>query len=214
MQKILRFEMLPKFFDTLPLLQSVILTGIVSLIITTLYFEVKHSRLRGIPGPIIGRYTDAWRCYLAWKYSDRPGGIAYHQYIHQQYGDIVRVGPKTVYVNDPEAIPVVLGFKNRLDKTNSVDAFGVPGKPPILFGIRNSKEHATYRRAIQSVYSTSTVMLYEPAVDEMINKLTAIFDEKSRTGTVINVAEWCQYCEYYMNKRSMLKMRDILILIC
>jgi len=214
MQNILQFEMPLKFLDTLTLWQSVVLTAIISLIITTLYFEIKHCGLRDIPGPIIGRYTDAWRCYLAWKYSERPGGIAYHQYIHQRYGDIVRVGPKTVYVNDPAAIPLVLGFKDRLDKTNSVDAFGIPGKPPILFGIRNSKEHATYRRAIQSVYSTSTVMLYEPTVDEMINKLTAIFDEKCRSGTVVNVTEWCHYCEFYMNKRSMLEMRKILILIC
>jgi hypothetical protein len=35
------------------------------------------------------------------------------------YGDVVRIGPKTVLVLDPEAINTVLGFKERLEKVQS-----------------------------------------------------------------------------------------------
>ena len=38
----------------------------------------------------------------------------------QDYGDVVRVGPKTVAVMDPEAIPSVLGQKARLDKVSMI----------------------------------------------------------------------------------------------
>ncbi|SPJ79264.1 uncharacterized protein FTOL_07655 [Fusarium torulosum] len=182
--------------DTITFSQIVLSTVIFLLAITIVYSEIKYYGLRNIPGPLLGRYTDAWRCYLAWKFKDRPGGVAYHQHIHQRYGDVVRVGPKTVYVNDPSAIPVVLGFKDRLDKTDSVDAFGAPGMPPILFSMRDSKQHGAYRRAIQTVYSTSTVMLYQPAVDDMIKKFTTILDKKSRAGEKINLAEWCSYFVY------------------
>lgn len=199
----LPFKMAFVSVDTITFSQIVLSTVIFLLAITIVYSEIKYYGLRNIPGPLLGRYTDAWRCYLAWKFKDRPGGVAYHQHIHQRYGDVVRVGPKTVYVNDPSAIPVVLGFKDRLDKTDSVDAFGAPGMPPILFSMRDSKQHGAYRRAIQTVYSTSTVMLYQPAVDDMIKKFTTILDKKSRAGEKINLAEWCSYCEYDAASRVM-----------
>jgi hypothetical protein len=108
---------------------------------------------------------------------------------------VVRVGPQTVFINDPAGIPVVLGFKDRLEKTDSVNAFMQPGKPTSIVGIRNEQKHASYRRPIQGAYSLSSLKLYEPAIDDMVNKLTSIFDEKCQSKTVINVTEWCHFCE-------------------
>jgi hypothetical protein len=187
--------MITEQIPTLSLLQSVILVILISVIARIAYLETKHSALRGIPGPLVARYTNAWRCYLAWVYSERPGGITYHEVIHKKYGDVVRVGPRTIFINDPSGIPVVLGFKDRLEKTDSVIPFMQPGKPTSIVGIRNEQTHAAYRRPIQGAYSLSSLKLYEPAIDDMINKLEAIFDQKSKNKTVINVTEWCHFCE-------------------
>ncbi|OKL57734.1 hypothetical protein UA08_07234 [Talaromyces atroroseus] len=188
--------MITEQFPELSLLQHIILLIIISIIARITYVEIKHSVLRGIPGPLIARYTNAWRCYLAWKYSERPGGVTYHEVIHKKYGDVVRVGPRTVFINDPAAIPVVLGFKDRLEKTDSVIPFMQPGKPTSIVGIRNEQKHAAYRRPIQGAYSLSSLKLYEPAIDDMINELTGIFDEKSENKSVINVTEWCHFFAY------------------
>uniref|UniRef100_A0A093UQ86 Tryprostatin B 6-hydroxylase n=1 Tax=Talaromyces marneffei PM1 TaxID=1077442 RepID=A0A093UQ86_TALMA len=178
------------------LLQGTLLVLVVSVVTRIVCLEIKHRALSDIPGPWVARYTNAWRCYLAWVYSDRPGGITYHEVIHKKYGDVVRVGPKTVFINDPAGIPVVLGFKDRLEKTDSVNAFMQPGKPTSIVGIRNEQKHASYRRPIQGAYSLSSLKLYEPAIDDMINKLTSIFDEKCRSKTVINVTQWCHFFSY------------------
>jgi hypothetical protein len=177
------------------LLQGTLLVLVFTVVARIAYLEIKHRALSDIPGPWIARYTNAWRCYLAWVYSERPGGITYHEVIHKKYGDVVRVGPQTVFINDPAGIPIVLGFKDRLEKTDSVNAFMQPGKPTSIVGIRNEQKHASYRRPIQGAYSLSSLKLYEPAIDDMINKLTSIFDEKVRSKTVINVTEWCHFCE-------------------
>lgn len=176
---------------TLFVLSLVLLSPLISYI---LFIEVKHRDLRGIPGPLIARYTNAWRCFLAWKYAERPGGISYHQIIHNRYGPVVRVGPKTIFTCDPDAIPCVLGFKQRLQKTDSVNAFMVPGVPTSIVGIRNEQKHAAYRRPIMNAYSLSSLKAYEPAVDEMINTLVKVLDSHAREQKTINISAWCHYC--------------------
>lgn len=159
------------------------------------YLEVKHRQLSSIRGRLLARYTNAWRCYYAWKYSDRPGGVTYHEVIHRRYGNVVRFGPRTVFVNDPAAVSYILGFKDRLEKTDSVLPFMMPGKPTSIVGIRNEQKHEAYRRPISGAFSLSSLKLYESAIDDMIRKLSEIFHKKTETGEVINVTEWCHFCE-------------------
>ena len=167
---------------------------LVPIVSCLVYHEFKYRELWGLPGPLIARYTNAWRCYLAYKHRDRPTGKSYHQIIHDCYGDVVRVGPKTVFTRDPEAIPVVLGFKQRLEKSDSVIPFMVPGVRTSIVGIRNEQQHAAYRRPIQGAYSLSSLKAYEPAVDEMIETLVTILDRHAHSGQTINISAWCHYC--------------------
>ena len=181
-------------FSNSPILASSFLCVLI-LGSAVLYLEVKHKQLGNIPGPLLGRYTNAWRCFYAWRYSERPDGFTYHEVIHKRYGNIVRVGPRTVFVNDPAAIPYVLGFKDRLEKTDSVIPFMIPGKPTSIVGIRNEQKHAAYRRPISGAFSLSSLKLYEPAIDDMITKLLNIFTVKSEKQEIINVTEWCHFCK-------------------
>ncbi|KAI6369726.1 hypothetical protein MCOR25_004355 [Pyricularia grisea] len=162
-------------------------------IVTT---ELRYRHLSGFPGPILARYTNAYRAYLAWRYSNRPGGISYHEYLHNKYGTTVRMGPNIVYTDDPGAIPLVLGFKDRLMKTDHVNALQVPGQPANIGGIRDEKEHNRSRSAIEVVYSLSSLKGYEPLVDETIVELTRVFEGKARAGEVVNISEWCHYYAY------------------
>ena len=112
------------------------LLGIFVSFIFILVHENQNRDLWGIPGPLLARYTNAWRAWQAWRYAARPNGITYHEVLHERYGDVVRVGPRTVFINDAEAIPRVLGFKQRLEKSDSIIPFSVPGIHTSLVGIR------------------------------------------------------------------------------
>ena len=59
-----------------------------------------------IPGPLLASYTDLWRFFLVWN---RRPEVA-HISLHQKHGLLVRLGPNSVSVSDPEAIKVIYGI--------------------------------------------------------------------------------------------------------
>lgn len=61
------------------------------------------QRLRRIPGPFWASISDLPR--LFWVKTKEAHLI--HQQIHEKYGEVVRIGPKTVIFRDPAAIPTV-----------------------------------------------------------------------------------------------------------
>ena len=70
--------------------------------------DSRRAGLAHIPGPFLARYTDLWRFYRAVTgFGKRsrfvPGGVL------ERYGEVIRIGPKTVAVFDPAAIPTIYG---------------------------------------------------------------------------------------------------------
>ncbi|KAL9070871.1 MAG: hypothetical protein Q9157_005664 [Trypethelium eluteriae] len=147
---------------------------VISLFAFVVFHEIQNRDLWGIPGPIIARYTNAWRAWQAWQYATRPNGITYHEVLHNRYGNVVR-----------EYTPLSL-------------AFGIEVSPHSrsswLTHESNEQKHAAYRRPIQGAYSLSSLKAYEPAVDEMINKLADILEKSAQRQSILNISSWCHYC--------------------
>ncbi len=103
--------------------------AILSALLVVLYHVVrsKQYHLDHIPGPLVARYTDAWRAYKAWKFNHFKDGVNYQTELLGKYGDVVRIGPNTVLVLDPEAINSVLGFRVRLEKGPGYAVFVLGG---------------------------------------------------------------------------------------
>jgi hypothetical protein len=59
--------------------------------------------LNTIPGPVAASLTDFWRLFQVW--GRRPE--LWHNALHEKYGPVVRIGPKTVSISDPKAVQVV-----------------------------------------------------------------------------------------------------------
>ncbi len=74
----------------------------------------RAAKLEHIPGPFLAKYTDALRAYMAFKYSGREVNL--YMKLHKKYGQVVRIGPRTVSVLDPRAVPVIYNVKARLSK--------------------------------------------------------------------------------------------------
>lgn len=71
-----------------------------------------YNSLHVFPGPFWAHLTDLWR-YLDVK-GRRPERT--HIELHRQYGDIVRLGPRTLSFADPQAIKVIYGLNKGFTK--------------------------------------------------------------------------------------------------
>jgi hypothetical protein len=68
--------------------------------------------LRSIPGPAVARFFPLYR---PWRLAggDAPG---FYRALHERYGKIVRTGPKTVDISDPDAVSVIYGINSKFLK--------------------------------------------------------------------------------------------------
>lgn len=75
-----------------------------------------QSSLRVIPGPVLARFT---RFYRAWKIAQGDAPVFYRR-LHEKYGPIVRTGPRTVDISDPNAVQVIYGINSKFVKVCSL----------------------------------------------------------------------------------------------
>lgn len=78
-----------------------------------------YWRLRHIPGPILAKFSDLWRLYAVWH---GDAEITYFK-LHQQYGDVVRVGPNCASISKPDVIPSIYGIGKGFVKASARTAF-------------------------------------------------------------------------------------------
>ena len=70
--------------------------------------------LARIQGPTLAAYTDLWRFWLVWGRRAEKAHIA----LHEKYGPVVRIGPNSVSISDPEAIKVIYSHNAGLIKVS------------------------------------------------------------------------------------------------
>ncbi|KAI4632109.1 uncharacterized protein J4E87_001580 [Alternaria ethzedia] len=87
-----------------------------------------------------------------------------------EYGPIVRTAPDEVHVSDPSAIPILYPTQQPLEKTDWYLTYRAVnlGPSPDLFTDDNEKHHAAHRRTVGSVYTLSSILKNERAVDELM----------------------------------------------
>lgn len=108
--------------------QSINLTStLVSVLILTATFCFKcvidshRARLSDIPGPWIARYTNLYAVYLAWRTERGSSKVNILDDLRDTYGDVIRLGPRSVTVFDPFALPVIYGVRSRLNKVDKLN---------------------------------------------------------------------------------------------
>ena len=83
-----------------------------------------RAGLGHIPGPFLARFTSLHRLIETY----RAGYVGdYLTPLHDKYGDVVRIGPRSVSVADPAAIPTIYNTKGRFWKVRrNLDLLGKP----------------------------------------------------------------------------------------
>jgi benzoate 4-monooxygenase len=75
------------------------------------FYTYRH--LRGIPGPLLARFSDLWLLYIC-----RQSKRSYTVYdLHERLGPVVRIQPNHVSIVDERAINLVYGHGNGLEKS-------------------------------------------------------------------------------------------------
>ncbi|KAH6685047.1 cytochrome P450 [Plectosphaerella plurivora] len=152
-----------------------------------------NNRLDKYPGPLAASLTDWWRFLDV--YRRRPDIT--HRALHDKYGDVVRLGPNSLSFADPEALKTIYGLNKGFIKSDFyiVQQSIVKGmRLPSLFSSTDNDFHAQFRRCVNSAFSMSTLVQYEPFVDNT----TRLFLERTAAEYVGNtegcdLTRWLQF---------------------
>lgn len=82
-------------------------------------------------------------------------------------GSVVRIAPNEYSIDDPDAVKIIYGHGTAFTKGPWYAASGPPHEPNI-FTDRNPNSHAAERRKYASLYSMSTLVTMEQAVNHCI----------------------------------------------
>ena len=133
--------------------------------------------LRHIPGPIWARYIPGWLANHALRGEMEESVLK----AFKQYGDCVRIGPKTVMLGSPEAVQKVLGHgKNYQVKASDYNVLVV--HTPSVFSEIDREKHARKRRIAAHAYSMQSVLKMEIYVRQTTEKFLNQMDLYAKRG--------------------------------
>ncbi|GJE95941.1 cytochrome P450 [Phanerochaete sordida] len=141
--------------------------------------------LANYPGPLLAKLSKWW---LVWK--ERHGKQhLYIQELHEQYGDVVRIGPNDISIRDVEAIVPLMGLKG-LPKGPA--PWGAPIEPSVvpLIGIRDNAEHARRRRPWARAFAAEALKGYEPM---LTRRLAQLVDKLGSQQGAVDLSIWLSY---------------------
>lgn len=144
-------------------------TVAITAILATNYF---YHGLNKYPGPWLGAFSDLWR-FL----SVRHGKPQYDlRALHKKHGDVVRIGPNALSFSNPDAIKQIYGIANKLTKSAFYPVQMQLSRGVVLqslFGTQDQDYHMRLRRTVSSAFSMTSIMQYEPRVNETVRVFLA-----------------------------------------
>ncbi|RYP92929.1 hypothetical protein DL770_000979 [Monosporascus sp. CRB-9-2] len=156
------------------------ISGLAGLYGSILVYRAVFHRLRRFPGPFAARLSNFYQASLYWR------TYRFHievQKLHQIYGDIVRIGPNELSINDPKALHAIHSSSSPCTKGPWYEIL----HPCIALSvIRKHEYHAQRRKAWDRAFST--LRGYQPHVAYYTDLL--LKQIQSRAGQPVNVTDW------------------------
>ncbi|KAI0907735.1 cytochrome P450 [Ustulina deusta] len=162
-------------------------------VLVTVAWLIRNRYYNGLseyPGPFIASLTDIWRLCEVWG---RQFEVT-HRKLHAQYGDVVRLGPNTLSFADPKALKTIYGLNKGFVKSDFyIVQQGVSKGRGLatLFSTTDNAFHAQLRRCVNSAFSMSALVQYEPFVN---NTMKLFFEQTERL--YVNNAEGCDFVRW------------------
>ncbi|MCJ1474776.1 hypothetical protein MMC13_003436 [Lambiella insularis] len=173
-------------FGNLSLIQTVITVVSTYLVGWVIYCRYFHP-LRSIPGPFLASFSRVWIVFKT-----AVGDMEHTQRrLHKKHGYLVRIAPNEVTCSDPEAIKIIYGTKNVFTKTDYYDAWAPPNNGYVgHFPARDENEHSERRRIVNSVYSMSSVLESEKAIDSCTELFCETMRDFAKQKSLVDLDLW------------------------
>ncbi|KAI1857879.1 uncharacterized protein JN550_012954 [Neoarthrinium moseri] len=149
-----------------------------SLTSSILIYRGFFHRLRNFPGPYGARFSSLW---LLRKSS---GDFKTHrnlERIHNEYGDIVRIGPRLLSIKRPDALPELMALGKGVWWAHA----GSDSKKISFSLSRVPEDHKQRRRPWELAFSTPVMERFDAGIQELIG----IYIEKTKQQGTIDVPD-------------------------
>ncbi len=162
-----------------------LLLATVALSTAYMVYNVLVSPLARYPGPLSARLgIPFWRFWHTLQGDYAPALYA----LHQQHGDVVRIGPTHLSFSDPSAMNSIYslsdGVSSKFRKSDFYRSFQVFKSHPSIFSERDPHQHSKRRRAVASAYSMNSLVKLEEYVEDVSELLLKRLDELVETQAV------------------------------
>ncbi|KAL8279989.1 hypothetical protein RQP46_007570 [Phenoliferia psychrophenolica] len=148
-------------------------------------------KISHVPGPFVAKISQMWLVRKAIH-----GQIRHDmQGLHRQYGDVVRIGPNEVTINNAEAVLEITGGRS-WQKGQSYDttASGNAQKETSLIALRDHGAHQIRRRLWDKGFSLSALKGYQPLIYLRVAELVEQLHRHE--GKVIDLHRWLGFFVY------------------
>ncbi|GMG08430.1 unnamed protein product [Aspergillus oryzae] len=139
-------------------------------------YNLFFSPLRNVPGPFWARFT------ILWEFSQLMKGRSHEEYIklHKKYGPVI----------DPQDVKKIYGFGADFPKSEFYDSLGDPKN---IFTVRDNEDHKDRRRKVASLYTMSSMVAYEDAVDRMTTLCIKKMTDLAASRKLISIPKFMQF---------------------
>ncbi|KAF2859255.1 cytochrome P450 family protein [Piedraia hortae CBS 480.64] len=148
-------------------------------------YNVITDPLKGIPGPLLARWSRLWLVWHSRK-GDMPTVMID---LHRKYGPLVRTAPDEVSISDLAAVKTIYTPGTRFKKSEFYRPFN-NDREFDLFGGRDERLHAQQRRLVARAYTMDSVRDNEDGVDSIIRIFLKCID--NHAGKKMDMANWLQ----------------------
>ncbi|KAL0935889.1 isoamyl alcohol oxidase [Colletotrichum truncatum] len=150
--------------------------------------------LAAYPGPLLGRCTNLYAAYHAWR-----GTLHYDMYrCHQKYGPVVRYSPSRLLINSNNAAREISAHGANVIKSKAYQA--LVHSAPNTLTIRNRDDHARRRRILSLAFSDAQLRAYESILLRHIENLCLNLSENSKsqaTESGAKALDMSHQCDYF-----------------
>ncbi|KAK0292415.1 hypothetical protein LTS00_007892 [Friedmanniomyces endolithicus] len=150
-------------------LLAAIPTALLSYVTYALYLHP----LAKYPGPLLGRLTQCFDVYHAYK-GDKH--VLFHR-LHQQYGPIMRFSPNTLSINHPAALKAIYAHGANVQKSTFYKCFRAAPQAVSTLLATDKAQHARKRRVMSQAFSAEAMRGMEVYVVGLVQDLVDKIDE-------------------------------------
>lgn len=166
------------------------------LLITRYVLAYLQSPLKTIPGPFLAKFSDIWRFLNHYGQTH----IETQRRLHEQHGDIVRLGPNTVSVADASLIKTIYNTRGTYLKSDYYtinDALQDGHIIQNIFSTRSNEFHSKGVKPVQKLYSLQNALQIESIMDDdlrtLCTQLDARFVEGAKKDKTCDIADWISF---------------------